>query len=59
MYEDLGAERKVLLDLGCASHNAMWESNAQLLFDASLEWLRDGTVDGLESGVVRKGYPGE
>lgn len=56
MYEDLGAERKVLLDLGCASHNAMWEVNAPILFDASLQWLRDGSVDGMESGVVKKGY---
>ena len=56
MYEDLGAEQKVLLDLGCASHNAMWESNAEILFDASLQWLRDGAVDGNESGIVRKGY---
>ena len=56
MYEDLGAEQKVLLDLGCASHNAMWETNRTLLFDASLEWLIDGSVDGVESGVVRMGY---
>lgn len=56
MYEDLGAQQKVLLDLGCASHNAMWEMNAPILFDASLQWLRDGTVDGTESGVVKKGY---
>jgi len=56
MYEDLGASEKVLLDLGCSSHNAMWEMNAQLLFDASLQWLRDGAVDGTSNGVVRKGY---
>ena len=56
MYEDLGAEQKVLLDLGCASHNAMWEVNATTLLDASLEWLRDGSVDGMETGVVKKGY---
>ncbi|MDP2285346.1 MAG: alpha/beta hydrolase, partial [Pseudohongiella sp.] len=56
MYEDLGASEKVLLDLGCASHNAMWELNAPLLFDASLQWLRDGSVDGQTTGVVRKGY---
>lgn len=56
MYEDLGASEKVLLDLGCASHNAMWEVNAPLLFDASLQWLRDGSVDGQTNGVVRKGY---
>ena len=56
LYEDLGAEQKVLLDLGCASHNAMWEVNAEIMFDASLQWLRDGTVDGMESGVLKKGY---
>ncbi len=56
MYEDLGASEKVLLDLGCASHNAMWEVNAPLLFDASLQWLRDGSVDGQTTGTVRKGY---
>ncbi len=56
MYEDLGASEKVLLDLGCSSHNAMWEMNATMLFDASLQWLRDGQVDGKSLGVIRKGY---
>jgi len=56
MYEDLGASEKVLMDLGCSSHNAMWEKNAGLLFNASLQWLRDGQVDGVSNGVIRKGY---
>jgi pimeloyl-ACP methyl ester carboxylesterase len=55
-FDDLGAENKVLLDLGCASHNAMWESNHLLLFRASLEWLTAGTVEGMANGVVRLGY---
>ncbi len=55
-FEDLAAERKVLLDLGCASHNAMWETNRLLLFRASLEWLTAGTVEGMTQGVVRLGY---
>ena len=41
-YDDLGATEKVLIDLGCSSHNAMWEKNHLLLFSASLEWLKDG-----------------
>jgi pimeloyl-ACP methyl ester carboxylesterase len=57
LYEDFGAADKVLLDLGCASHNAMWERVHGDLFEASLEWLRDGTVDGMRTGVVRRGYP--
>lgn len=56
MYEDLGSPEKVLLDLACSSHNAMWEVNRTLLFDASLEWLTAGTVDGVGNGVVRKGF---
>jgi pimeloyl-ACP methyl ester carboxylesterase len=55
-YEDLGAENKVLLDLGCVSHAAMWETNRLLLFRASLEWLTSGTVEGMAQGVVRLGY---
>jgi esterase/lipase len=55
-FADLGAEDKVLLDLGCSSHNAMWEQNHLLLFRASLEWLAAGTVDGKKQGVIRLGY---
>jgi pimeloyl-ACP methyl ester carboxylesterase len=55
-FADLGAESKVLLDLGCASHNAMWETNRLVLFRASLEWLTAGTVQGMAQGVVKLGY---
>jgi pimeloyl-ACP methyl ester carboxylesterase len=56
LYADLGAERKVFIDLACSSHNAMWEKNHLLLFKASVEWLTKGTVNGLESGQVKMGY---
>jgi len=56
LYADLGAERKVFVDLACSSHNAMWEKNHLLLFQASVEWLTKGTVNGLESGMVKLGY---
>jgi pimeloyl-ACP methyl ester carboxylesterase len=56
LYEDLGSEQKVLLDLGCSSHNAMWERNHLILFRASLEWLTDGTVEGMKTGIVKLGY---
>ena len=55
-FADLGADSKVLVDLACSSHNAMWESNHLLLFRASLEWLTAGTVEGMAQGVVRLGY---
>jgi pimeloyl-ACP methyl ester carboxylesterase len=56
-YDDLGSTDKVLIDLGCASHNAMWESNHLTMFNASLEWLANGTVGGTRNGVIRLGYP--
>src|SRR5437763_9298966 len=55
-YADLGAGKKVLIDLACSSHNAMWENNHLMLFQASLEWLTKGTVNGMDSGTVRMGY---
>jgi len=56
LMSDYGAKEKVLLDLACTSHNALWEKNHGLLFRASLEWLTKGTVNGLREGIVRIGY---
>ncbi|MEX2048982.1 MAG: alpha/beta fold hydrolase [Gemmatimonadota bacterium] len=53
LYEDLGSEQKLLVHLECSSHNAMWETNREKLFAASLEWLRGGTVAGVAGGEVR------
>ena len=56
-YADLGSPEKVFIDLACSSHNAMWEKNHKLLFQASLEWLQNGTVNGMKTGMLRFGYP--
>jgi pimeloyl-ACP methyl ester carboxylesterase len=56
LYEDLGAKQKVFVDLACSSHNAMWEKNHLLLFQASLEWLAQGSVNGAKDGLLRLGY---
>jgi pimeloyl-ACP methyl ester carboxylesterase len=56
LYADLGAERKLFVDLACSSHNAMWEKNHLLLFRASVEWLTKGTVNGLQQGMLKLGY---
>jgi hypothetical protein len=34
----------------------MWEKNRKLLFDATVQWLRDGRVNGMSSGIVKAGY---
>jgi pimeloyl-ACP methyl ester carboxylesterase len=56
LYEDLGAEDRILIDLACTSHNAMWEANHLLMFEASREWLATGTVQGQRQGILRMGY---
>lgn len=56
-YADLGSPQKVFIDLGCSSHNAMWEKNHLLLFQASLEWLEKGTVNGQSNAMLKMGYP--
>lgn len=56
LYADLGSKQKILIDLACSSHNAMWEKNHLLLFQASLEWLKDGTVNGMPQGELKLGY---
>ncbi len=57
LYEDIGSTEKVFADLGCSSHNAMWERNRLALFEASRTWLTTGTVNGMKQGTIRLGYP--
>jgi len=57
LYEDIGSKEKVFVDLGCSSHNAMWEKNRLLLFEASRTWLASGVVNGVRQGTIRLGYP--
>ena len=56
LYADLGSKEKVFIELACSSHNAMWEKNHLLLFKASLEWLRDGKVNGVTQGELKLGF---
>jgi pimeloyl-ACP methyl ester carboxylesterase len=56
LYDDDGAKQKVMIDLGCASHNAMWERAHTQLFKATLEWLEKGTVNGMQNGIIKAGY---
>ncbi len=55
-YADIGSPQKVFIDLGCSSHNAMWEKNHLILFKASLEWLDKGTVNGASNTMLKLGY---
>jgi pimeloyl-ACP methyl ester carboxylesterase len=56
LYDDLGSRQKVMIDLGCSSHLAMWEKNHTVLFRASLEWLERTSVNGTKEGILKLGY---
>ena len=51
LYQDLGAEDKVLVEVPCASHFLIWETNHKILHKASREWLRKGSLKGVRQGV--------
>ena len=55
LLADLGAPGKLLVDLACSSHNAMWEKNHLTLFRASLEWLTESSVNGTKTGTLKLG----
>jgi len=50
LYADYGGP-KLYLEMGCSSHNAMWERDADMLFDASWQWLTGTSWNGNDSGM--------
>jgi pimeloyl-ACP methyl ester carboxylesterase len=54
-FADITSPTKVYAELPCSSHFAIWETRHLAMFEASLEWLRDGTVNGVAAGEVRLG----
>ena len=50
LYADYGGQ-KFYLEMACSSHNAMWERDAQLLYEASYEWLNKATYNGMSNGT--------
>lgn len=56
LHADLGSSQKVFVDLGCSSHNALWERSHLALFQASREWLERSSVNGTQNGTLKLGY---
>jgi pimeloyl-ACP methyl ester carboxylesterase len=55
LFADLGTTHKVFLELACTSHFALWETRHAIMYQASLEWLSRGTVNGIQQGSLRLG----
>ena len=50
LYADYGGQ-KFYLEMACSSHNAMWERDAQQLYEASYQWLNTSTYNGMSTGT--------
>ncbi len=51
LYNDYGGP-KLYLEMTCSSHNAMWESDALKLFEASYQWLNTTAYYGMTGGML-------
>jgi len=51
LYNDYGGQ-KLYLEMTCSSHNAMWERDAQQLFEATYQWLTTTSYNGMDSGML-------
>lgn len=52
LHQDLGAQDKILLEVPCASHFLLWERSHKILYTASAEWLRNGSLAGVRHGIL-------
>ena len=50
LFEDLGTQRKAMIEIACGTHFMVWEKQRHVLHRASLEWLRTATVNGSPTG---------
>jgi pimeloyl-ACP methyl ester carboxylesterase len=46
LFDDLGSDRKALVEIACASHFAQWEMQRHLLHRLSFQWLENSAVSG-------------
>lgn len=50
-FDDIASPKKIHVHVACASHYLLWETQHEILFRASEEWLRQGTFSGQVSGT--------
>ena len=52
LYEDLGSDSKVFIEVACASHFLVWENQHNVLLETSKEWFLHGSIRGLKNGML-------
>lgn len=53
LFDDLGADKKAFLGISCATHFMVWEKQARVLHEASLDWLENTSLKGAATGRFR------
>lgn len=59
LYEDLTMTDKIMVEFECGTHWVIWEKTHPTVRDAIAGFLRAGTVEGQNSGVLRVDRNGE
>jgi pimeloyl-ACP methyl ester carboxylesterase len=52
LFEDLGADHKVLIEVACGSHFLVWENQHRILLETSKEWFLKGSIGGVRQGML-------
>ncbi|MFF0749571.1 alpha/beta fold hydrolase [Streptomyces sp. NPDC004267] len=50
LYRGIPGHQKLMFRVSCAGHQIVWEKKAKLLHTMSKQWLKDGKVEGAETG---------
>ena len=50
LYQAIIGTNKLMLRVACTGHFMPWERQARVLYDISLQWIRNKAVHGLTSG---------
>lgn len=59
LYSDIPDDNKLMFKIACAGHQIMWETNAQLLFQYSSEWLKKGKIKNRKKGSYYRDKNGD
>jgi pimeloyl-ACP methyl ester carboxylesterase len=52
LFEDLGTDHKVLIEVACGSHFLVWENQHRILLETSKEWFLKGSIGGVRQGML-------
>jgi pimeloyl-ACP methyl ester carboxylesterase len=50
LFSDVSSESKVFVHVACGAHQLVWDRQHTRLFDASVQWLKDGRYNGARNG---------